>query len=711
MAASHILNFCTLNFSIEQFLNNLNKMATRMNKEDMEEIKSHFDTKANEMIAAAETRVMTLCAANTAIGLANKEKIIETTKQTRFAELSNRHNSKARAKILIILNVNKDDKNEKGEAVDDETAALMYIENAIKEYPIGFNITKAYIEKVTRTKFITFPAPRPNSKGPKYPNKDKLKVTFVHESFRNLVYNSAKRGGHEHFIRDMSQMDRYYFDHIFFAVDQLNADPNGTHWYTISDATIKSTRARNPGETRKDPPSHRRQPKHPGKLTYEFPSYVAQQFGAGADDAPVDEEMEEIMSIPVQDYVAGPSTNDQANSQQLPQAHQPPPRAPQGTVQNNIYVPRASNPGYRFPNIQSQPNQSQIFHPRARYALGGTPCSRGDTGNSRPNLGAQLAIQNMQRMQNMSSNQLVSQFPHTSTPMPSKTVRKFAPNSKKKTFEKKSPKRSASSKRRTSPIERPKKNHVQPSFVLHENSSEDGSECEDNSASTPTNPPAAQNGEQKAANEDAKLSDDSQDSFNTANSDDEEDDDSSSESEPESELNSTVKKKSEEQLDKKAMESASKRPIPMEGENCLDFDLCYEILLEKHKLFADEPDKERILNEMSSDVQILHFLATAHKDNTSKEVLEWRNKCLKEVLGLVSINFQSLETITIIKYNYMEIEEKCIAIYNKKATPLVTSVLPTEQIVRRKRRDYLFKKNSRRGEINQQLESSILSTL
>ena len=44
----------------------------RMNKEDLEEIKRHFDEKANELVQASETRVMTLCAANTAMALENK---------------------------------------------------------------------------------------------------------------------------------------------------------------------------------------------------------------------------------------------------------------------------------------------------------------------------------------------------------------------------------------------------------------------------------------------------------------------------------------------------------------------------------------------------------------------------------------------------------------------------------------------------------------
>ena len=97
----------------------------RMNKEDMDEIKRHFDEKANEMVEAAETRVMTLCAANTAMALENKQRVIESTKQTRFAELANRHNSNARAKILIILNVNKVDKNEQGEVLDDLLISIM----------------------------------------------------------------------------------------------------------------------------------------------------------------------------------------------------------------------------------------------------------------------------------------------------------------------------------------------------------------------------------------------------------------------------------------------------------------------------------------------------------------------------------------------------------------------------------------------------------
>ena len=688
----------------------------RMNKEDMDEIKRHFDEKANEMVQAAETRVMTLCAANTALAIENKQRVIESTKQTRFAELANRHNSNARAKILIILNVNKVDKNENGEVLDNENAALAYINGAIKDNPIGLTLTTSYFEKVTRTKFVTFQNPRPGARQPLYPDKDKLKVTFVHESFRNLVYNAARLGGHKTFIKDMSQMDRYYFDHIFFTVDQLNADPNGSHWYTIADATVKTTRARNPGEQRKDPPPGRRQPKHPGKLTYEFPSVIAKQFGSGADDEPMDEEMQEIMDIPLEKYVQAQQSSQQnqgpRRSQHVQQPQQMPlrpqhqaQRSPRGTVQNSIYMPRSSNPAARFPNIMPQQNQSHVFPPQPHYGLGGTPCSRGDTGGQPRLQGVQLAIQNLHRIQNMSSNQLVSPTPHTSTPMPSKFDHKcFSTN-------KKTPKRSSSSKRRTSPIDSPlakkeaKKEHIQPSIVIHENSensestensSDDGyDEDEKHPLATPVNTPA--NVPDTIVIEDTlKESDESDGSFDTA----EDDQDS------EAEQKSTVKRNVKADYDEKAIESARKRPIPIEGEGCINFEQCYDIILEKHKLFSEEDDKERILREMSSDVQILHFLAVTRKDDKSKEKSEWMAKCLKEVLGLVSINFQSLELTKILSFNYMEIEEKCIAIYEKKALPLVTSVLQTEQLAMKARRDYLFKKNALRAKINQGVESS-----
>ena len=679
----------------------------------MDEIKRHFDEKANEMVEAAETRVMTLCAANTAMALENKQRVIESTKQTRFAELANRHNSNARAKILIILNVNKVDKNEQGEVLDDQSAALAYINNAIKENPIGFTLTTAYFEKVTRTKFITFQNPRPNAKEPLYPEKDKLKITFVHESFRNLVYNAARLGGHRTFIRDMSQMDRYYFDHIYFAVDQLNADPNGTHWYTIADNTVKTTRARNPGEQRKDPPAHRKQPRHPGKLSYEFPSVVAKHFGAGADDEPVDEEMQELMDIPIEKYVQGPAADQGHGSrrphsqqqpppvrpqQRPPPQHQAPPQhSPRGTVQNNIYMPRASNPTARFPNINPQQNQSYVFQPQPHYGLGATPCARGGLGVQPRQIGVQLAIQNMQRLQNMSTNNLVSPSPHTSTPMPSKFEHKRPPSS----LIKKTPKRSSSNKRRTSPIESPlaKKEHIQPSIIINENSenSEISSDDEhdEDTETTPVNVPA-KDPSVVVVDDELKETDESDGSFDTA------------EGEDEDEHNDTVKRKVQADYDEKAIESARKKPMPMEGEGCIDFEKCYDVILEKHKLFAEEDDKERILKEMSSDVQILHFLANTHKDGKNKEKSEWVQKCLKEVLGLVSINFQSLELTTILSFNYMEIEEKCIAILEKKALPLVTSVLPTEQLSMKNRRDYLFKKNAMRAKINQNLESSIL---
>ena len=688
----------------------------RMNKEDLEEIKRHFDEKANELVQASETKVMTLCAANTAMAIENKSKIIETTKQTRFAELANRHNSNARAKVLIILNVNKVDKNEEGETLDNESAALAYINHAIKENPIGFTLTTSFFEKVTRTKFVTFQNPRPGAKEPLYPEKDKLKVTFVHESFRNLVYNAARLGGHRTFIKDMSQMDRYYFDHIFYTVDQLNADPNGTHWYTIADATVKSTRARNPGEQRKDPPAGRRQPRHPGKLAYEFPSVVAKQFGAGADDGPVDEEMQEFMDIDIdklpqnrqQNNGQGQRRPQHAQQQQNPQQlqHQQvqtrpqyqAQRSPRGMVQDNIYVPRASNPQARFPNIQPQQNQSYVFPPQPHYGLGGTPCSRGDTGGQPRMQGVQLAIHNLRQIQNMSANQLVSPTPHTSTPMPSKF------DHKRLSISKKTPKRSSSSKRRTSPIDSPlaKKEHRQPSIIYHENSensetsSDDGSEeHEQNANATPVNVPS-KSPDTIVIDDTIKETDESDGSFDTA----EDDQDS------ESEQKSTVKRNAKVDYDEKAIESARKKPMPIEGEGCINFDKCYDVILEKHKLFNEEDDKERILREMSSDVQILHFLAITRKEDKNKEKSEWVKKCLKEVLGLVSINFQSLELTKVLSFNYMEIEEKCIAIYEKKATPLVTSVLPTEQLSMKNRRDYLFKKNAARAKINQDVQAS-----
>ena len=662
--------------------------------------------KINNMIensvASAETRLMNTFAQLNVTMLDIKKNTNEAIKETRYANYHARHNSKAHSKILIILNVEQENLGEDGKQKTDYDVAIEMIEKSMEGVDLGgFRITRAIITKVTREKFYKFENTRPNARKPLYPDKDKLKVTFIHERDRDFIHNVVYNiNGHKNFFKDMSKDDRYYFNFTYWAVDKLNDDPKGTHWYTVANNAILETRPRQNGEKRKPRPEGKNPPRNPGIFSYGFPWQAAQNFGSGAGNE----------------------------------------------EQNDVNI-----------------DQSQVFrpqmqqHPSQHVGLAATPGRRGALQGLRfpqdpiaaRDAGRAAANEFNRKLNEISPNSMVSSQA-TSTP---RHVSKHMNANAFKTFHNKrkgkgktrarntSPKAPKAGKRpvkrkKDSPSGSPtqtmppnnKKSNIDLELELSVQCLEDPKDMKDDGIEDIADDIAPKNIDEN--NSGSSL-------YDTADEDSEIEanykSDDASEHEQSSEefngfgefafnsslMNTTIKQKTpfkdpyDQSIDSELMKTIVGENRPIEGENPLTAQEAYDIILEKHAEFqdADLNEKNIILFEMASDIQILHFLVLSHKDDkeTFGRMLEW----CQETLGFLSINCSAIG-INSTGITATDIEEKCRLILEGKQIPLLTSIKPAKYNIVLARKKHMAKveqeiknRSEKRGILNGMLECSM----
>ena len=672
-----------------------------------------INTMIQESVANAETRLMNTFANVNLNMLDLKKNTNEAIKETRYASYHARHNSKAHAKILIILDVQPKSLDENGKEMTDIQVAIQMMEKAMEGVDLGeFRLTRAIIVKVTREKFFKFDNPRPNARKPLYPDKDKLKVTFIHERDRDLVHNVIYNiNGHKNFFKDMSKDDRYYFNFMHWAVDKLNEDPKGTHWYTVANNAILETRARHSNEKRKPRPEGKQPPRNPGVFSYSFPWLAAQNFGSGSGNDETYEKIAEEELRKVLDANKGEENRSQ------------------------VFPPQAAQ------------------HPSQPMGPGSTPNGRGalmqNTKAARES-GRAAAIALVQKYNSMSPNSMVSRHAtstprHVSRHSRSNTFKTFESKNKGKTKNKlkdaHTPKngKTATKRKKNSPSISPtqtlppdnkirKESNINVELELSVECLDDVSKPEEQQTKTDKtvedNPNSDCNGSGSSLydtadedDDDAYVRNDANENFNDTSPDgfngfDEFGFNSSL-------MNTTIKSRTpykdpyDESIDNDLMKTISGENRPIEGENPLTPQEAYEIILEKHADFqdADLKDKSIILFEMASDIQILHFLTLSHKDDKEKygKMLEW----CQETLGLLSINCSAIG-INSTGIEASDIEEKCRLIMEGKQVPLLTSIKPAKNNIAIARKKYLAKveedvktRNLKRGILNNMLECSV----
>ena len=159
----------------------------------------------------------------------------------RYADYSNRREADEYAKNLIILGVDKitnqdvlkDDRRIK--ATNEKIVKDLIEEFELDEETFGLKVTFGQVAGIERLNGREWNGP---GEAPKYAGRDKLRVIFINNLFRDVWIYCCKHKDLKHVVPETSFNDRQFTDYLYSEKRRLNSDPDGTHWWYIRNGRL-----------------------------------------------------------------------------------------------------------------------------------------------------------------------------------------------------------------------------------------------------------------------------------------------------------------------------------------------------------------------------------------------------------------------------------------------------------------------------------------
>ena len=209
----------------------------------------------------------------------------------RYADYSNRREADEYAKNLIILGVDKIiDEDVLKDAqqfkeVNEQVVKDLIAEFVLDEETFGLKVTFGQVAGIERLNGREWNGP---GEAPKYAGKDKLRVIFINNLFRDVWIYCCKNKDLKHVVPETSFNDRQFTDFLYSEKRRLNADPKGTHWWYIRNGRLlrgakrKATDKYDPARDNSNSNNRRRRGGGGnGGFNFGFPNNIGEGFETG----------------------------------------------------------------------------------------------------------------------------------------------------------------------------------------------------------------------------------------------------------------------------------------------------------------------------------------------------------------------------------------------------------------------------------------------
>ena len=206
----------------------------------------------------------------------------------RYADYANRREYDFYEKNIIIANVDK--LNRKATQDEIKKANDDIVEKFIQSIQVDVETTGVYVKsfhvkKVTR--LFGRPWDGDPNNAPKYANKDRIRITLINKNHRDNWIECAKHNKINDIYPETPLNDRKFTDYIYSEKRRLNSNPEGTHWWFVSEGRLIRGAKRQEGE-KYDPKRDGNAPRNRrdkggggGSLGFGFSNNIGYTFDTG----------------------------------------------------------------------------------------------------------------------------------------------------------------------------------------------------------------------------------------------------------------------------------------------------------------------------------------------------------------------------------------------------------------------------------------------